>query len=410
MVKKVMGVAISAIALLVGRSQAETPKLVEAGAPATLAAAKFLAVPGDQYKLVFNDEFVGAKLDATRWSIGLPWDGAEGSHWHNDQYASYITDEDVAVSDGHLHLTCRKKEIKGKKQNFHYTEGLITTSGKYEFTYGYAEAKCQAPMDAGPGMWPAFWTLSTGWPPEFDIIELWTAEPRIHQGYAYKAADGKVDWLSYHKKGVSMNGYHTYGMEWGPGYIFFSIDGVVNNRIFGEPVTSKAQYLILNSGVGSGKGNAAANDTSIFPNSFDVDYCRVYQREKLLPIVQNAGFEFESPKPWELSKQASVVKKQANTGEFALQLEAGGSAEQKIYGLKPNTSYELSAFAHGERSDAHLAVRDFGAAEVESGQIKGRNLSVDFTTGEESTTAVIICREKSAHGISYFDDVRLTEK
>ena len=153
---------------------------------------------------------------------------------------------------------------------------------------------------------------------------------------------------------------------------------MVNNRVFGDPVTNKPQYLILNSGVGSGKGNVAANDKSIFPNSFDVDYCRVYQRERLMPIVQNPGFEFASPKPWVLSKQASVVKNQANTGEFALQLEAGGSAEQKIYGLKPNTKYVLNAWAHGEGSDAHLVARDFGGPEVESGQIKGNRVGSRF--------------------------------
>ena len=63
----------------------------------------------------------------------------------------------------------------------------------------------------------------------------------------------------------------------GPGYIFFNIDGVVNNRVFGDMVTELPQYLILNSAVGSGKGNVPANEKTVFPNSFDVDYCRVYQ-------------------------------------------------------------------------------------------------------------------------------------
>ena len=189
---------------------------VEDGVPKTLSDAKFLATSGADYKLVWNDEFNGSSLDASRWTSGLPWKGAEDGHWHNDEYASYITAEDATVSNGNLHLTCRKQDTQGRTKLFHFTQGFVTTSGKYEFTYGYAEARCKAPMDAGPGMWPAFWTLSKGWPPEFDVIEIWTAEPRIHQGYAWHKPPGGAAWKSYHKRdGVVLDGYHTYGMEWG---------------------------------------------------------------------------------------------------------------------------------------------------------------------------------------------------
>ena len=67
-------------------------------------------------------------------------------------------------------------------------------------------------MDAGPGMWPAFWTLSTGWPPEFDIIEVWTAEPRIHQGYAYSGTERQSGLAELSPEGLMLDDYHTYGM------------------------------------------------------------------------------------------------------------------------------------------------------------------------------------------------------
>ena len=55
------------------------------------------------WRMTWHDEFDGAALDATKWSIGLPWKGDDGTNrHHNSQYASVITDEDVKVEDGHL--------------------------------------------------------------------------------------------------------------------------------------------------------------------------------------------------------------------------------------------------------------------------------------------------------------------
>ena len=91
MAKKMMGVAILAIALLAGRSHAESRSWSKR-VRADIGGGEVSGCAGDEYRLVSNDEFNDAKLDATRWSIGLPWGGAEGGRWHNDQYASYITD------------------------------------------------------------------------------------------------------------------------------------------------------------------------------------------------------------------------------------------------------------------------------------------------------------------------------
>jgi beta-glucanase (GH16 family) len=407
--------------LFTGFALADEPRSkVEPGAPKDLAADSFLAVPGKDYKLVWNDEFNGSHLDTTRWTSGLPWKGSEDGHWHNDQYASYITDDDVSVSGGSLHLTCRRQEIHGKKQDFHFTEGFVHTSGKYQFTYGYAEARCKSPMDAGPGMWPAFWTLSTGWPPEFDIIEVWTAEPRIHQGYAYANPNGRGEiWKSYHKKGVTLNGYHTFGMEWGPGYIFFNIDGVVNNRVFGDCVTSKPEYLILNSGIGSGKGNVPPSDKTVFPNSFDVDYCRVYQRAQVTPIVQNSGFEFDDPAPWSVSKLVSVanIKGRSHSGEKSLRVSAGGISEQKIYGLKPNTTYHLSGWMMADaKAIGRFGVKGLAsAADARSQAFDNSHMeyanpeegTLQFTTGKNDVTAVVYCQNVGDTGAVYFDDLEL---
>jgi beta-glucanase (GH16 family) len=69
--------------------------------------------------------------------------------------------EDSYVQNGSLWLRCRKatgSEFGG----YPYSEGFVHTDGKKNYTYGYVEIRARFP--AGRGVWPAFWTLSWGWP------------------------------------------------------------------------------------------------------------------------------------------------------------------------------------------------------------------------------------------------------
>ncbi len=369
-----------------------------------------VSVSPDQWKLVFEDNFDGTALDKSKWKSLLPWAGSEDHHWHNDQYASYLTDEDVTVSSGQLHLACRKIEIQGKKQKFSYTAGMIHTSPTFRFKYGYAEVSAQAPMEAGPGLWPAFWTLADGWPPEFDIIELWTGEPRIHQGYCFAKPRGQ-GWNSYHEK-IGPKGFHTYSMEWGPGYIFFLMDGKITKRVYGDDVTDKPQYLILNSGVGSGRGNKPPTEATIFPNSFDVDYCRVYARPEIAPF-HNGSFEDGEHWPWTMSKEVEITDKESHDSKHSLQLAAGSTiAEQKLYGLKPNTTYTLIGWMKTRDVDnpVCIGVKNHGSKEtrVSATAADWKQYSITFTTGQNETKAVVYCFNPNGPG-GYFDELKLSE-
>ena len=64
--------------------------------PETLVGRQFLTYSGGQWKLAWHDEFDGTSLDQSKWSIGLPWNGDDGTNrHHNSQYASAITNENV---------------------------------------------------------------------------------------------------------------------------------------------------------------------------------------------------------------------------------------------------------------------------------------------------------------------------
>lgn len=385
--------------------------IASAQVPGTLDA-DFLATPGSEWKLIFNDEFDGGKLDENKWSIGLAWTGTDGTNrHHNAGYASYIMDDDVVVSDGLLRLTTQRRDIQAKDGRvFHYTQGFIQSAGKFEAQYGYFEMRARAPVDAGPGLWPAFWTLSKGWPPEYDILEIWTSNNRIHQGYCHGKHPG-VKWDSYNTYKPLSADWHTYGMEWGPGYTFFNIDGKVNLRIYGDHVTDLPQYILLNSGVESG---APPTPSTKFPNSFDVDWVRVYQREQT-PLIHNAGFEQSDLKPWGRWNYARGVIEEPRTGRQSLRIDGPqGSSEQKIYGLKPGKTYVLTGWAKvsGTGDEARIGVKTFGGEERFAALAKREysQASVEFTTGTDNYSATIYCFKSAGDGIAFFDDLTLTER
>lgn len=386
---------------------------VRANPPSTLEGSRFLTTPGEEWKLVWNDEFEGDKLDASKWSIGLSWKGDDGTNrYHNTQYASYIMDDDVQVKDGVLNLLTQRRDVTNPSGKvYHFTEGLIQTSGKFSGTYGYYEARIRIPVEAGPGLWPAFWMLPKGWPPEMDINEVWTGGNRNHQGLAYRAKDGGVGWDDYNTNTPLPTGFHTYGMEWGPGYQIYNIDGKVMKGVYGDRVPPEPMYILLNSGVESAH---LPNVGTVFPNSYQVDYVRVYQRPPV-PTVLNGGFENDELAPWSTSTGILAVNYGARSGKRALRIDsAPASCEQRIFGLNPNTAYSLSGWARvtGSDDEARMGVKEYGGAEVSKSVTSTRysEASVDFTTGAEATTAIIYCWKPAGSGSAFFDDIRLTER
>ena len=108
--------------------------------------------------------------------------------------------------------------------------GAIETNGNFEFTYGYAEARCSLPKEEGH--WAAFWLQSpalkrgvyTPSGTEIDIFEYharWGNELQhtLHWDGYRKTQDKRV-------KAHNLNdGFHTFGLEWTPSEYVFYVDG-----------------------------------------------------------------------------------------------------------------------------------------------------------------------------------------
>ncbi|HEY8992421.1 MAG TPA: glycoside hydrolase family 16 protein [Candidatus Microsaccharimonas sp.] len=243
-------------------------------------------------------------IDTKKWNIfkGV----APGNH-----EAQYYTDslDNLRVENGVLSLEAQIQTEAGHK----YTSARIDTEGKEDFLYGKFEITAKLPN--GVGSWPAAWLL-----PSDNIYKTANPNTNFHSYYV----DGEIDILEAigsqqntiygiaHSLNIPTNPnypaayyntivvpdadtqFHTYGLEWSPTNLTFSVDGQVFYTLNKEagydfkkwPYDQK-YYLILNLAEG---GSWAGRDTKTFPpdgvdtsklpSSFDV------KSVKYFPYVQ----------------------------------------------------------------------------------------------------------------------------
>jgi beta-glucanase (GH16 family) len=250
--------------------------------------------PPHGWKLVWQDEFTDATLSQSRWNVLL----REQSKHNEVQY--YLPDE-VIVENGWLRLRSRLRDYGSQ----HYTSGRVDTSGKFTPTYGRFEIRARLPI--GQGIWPAHWlypqnrdwameyvmagAVAAGkerlipehrpWYTEIDIMEYIGHEPKVLYGTLhYHTFDGQKKASSGTLKGDVdySKDFHLFVLEWEPDGIRWFVDGRLMHATK-EGIPHTPHYLILNTAVGgTWPGNPDA--ATVFPQHHDVDYVRVYQRER----------------------------------------------------------------------------------------------------------------------------------
>jgi beta-glucanase (GH16 family) len=230
-----------------------------------------LTTPGKiGYRLVFSDEFVGPRFDAKRWATSLPW----GNTNRNEQ--QYYTADALSQSGGVLAITASKRPAGGKP----YTSGVISTSKRFLFTYGYTEIRAQVP--AGNGLWSAFWVVSPqpGSNEEVDVMEVLGSDPSL--GYAvlhYGTMADKGKSLSTYRDPDFSTGFHTFAVDWEPESMVWYVDGVERYRV-SQNIPKDRMYLIANLAVGGKETwSGPPNRYTEFPAQLKIDYIRVYQRD-----------------------------------------------------------------------------------------------------------------------------------
>lgn len=252
-----------------------------------LLACSASAGEAPKWKLVWSDEFDRpGRPDPAKW-------GYEKGLIRNDEKQFYTENrpENARVEDGHLIIEARKEEF----QNAGFTSASVTSQGHATWKSGRIQVRAKLP--AARGTWPAIWMLPTDigkvpWPKcgEIDIME--------HVGYDPAVIHGSLHSETYnHTKGTQRTAtlkiptfageFHTYSIDWSENRITMCIDGARYGEFERKESDSAAEwpfdkpfYLILNLAIGGSWGGQKGIDDAAFPQRMEVDFVRVYQKEK----------------------------------------------------------------------------------------------------------------------------------
>ena len=269
------------------------------------------------YKLVWNDEFDGEKLDPAKWTLRADMACRSALALCGEE-----NPEVMRLEDGMLKLNVIKNADENEKQ--YSTCYSVTTFNKMRFRYGYLEISARVPYMQGS--WPSFWlksladdicpTPKADYMAEIDIFEVFstvdTAVPNLHKWYGRNVTlpngyevnhtqggdllDKSLEKKPYVFKDTTnlCNEYHTYGFEWTPEYMAMSIDGEVyctydiNSNYDDYSDMSgfhDTLYVLFNNHIFTNNSpwlpkGSAIDERTTFPINYWIDYIRLYQKDE----------------------------------------------------------------------------------------------------------------------------------
>lgn len=280
---------------------------------------KLVVIPEEVmgYSLVWNDEFDGDALDATKWSTQTRMSDTT-------ELAQSNISAVRKVDDGKLQLTAMENtwynpnSESAFEQHKYMTSGSVTTEGKMSYQYGYLEIRAKVPYKEG--CWPSFWLRShnsTGkqenaiYEVEVDVFEVFGSRTglvsNLHQqnynGSSYQTNKTNInnqEKYTFANTADLSNEYHIYAFEWTPDRMAVYVDGVLNcewklkalnlwgyglktdtsgfnttmNILFNNHLfTQSSEYKP------SDESNIIENYEENLPAEFDIDYVRLYQKD-----------------------------------------------------------------------------------------------------------------------------------
>ena len=259
---------------------------------------KQTTVTTDGYTLAWADEFnSNGKPDTANWNYEYGFVRNEELQWYQP--------ENARVENGLLLIEARKEEKlnpvynagsrswRANREKIQYTSSCLITSGKQSWLYGRFELRAR--IGISKGMWPAWWTLGVekGWPAngEIDMMEYYRG--MLLANIACLGSDRKAQWFSNTFKTDSLGGeawanqFHVWRMDWTEEFIALYCDDQLLNKVNLDQLVNKdgsgfnpfkqKHYMLLNLAMGGMNGGDITGTT--FPQKFEIDYVRVYQKK-----------------------------------------------------------------------------------------------------------------------------------
>jgi beta-glucanase (GH16 family) len=252
-----------------------------------------------EYKLVWADEFnINGAPDTSKWSY-------EKGFVRNNELQWYQS-ENATCENGMLVIEARREnrpnplyeegssDWKKSRKNILYTSSSLNTRKKFSWQYGRFEMRGRINIDKG--MWPAWWTLgdTKRWPAngEIDIMEYYRGS--LLANIACLNSNGySAKWYGKKHPTDSLGGaawaskFHVWRMDWTDREISLFVDDQLLNRVDVDSLFNRdgsgfnpfrqPHYMLLN--VAMGGMNGGDPSQTPFPNRFEIDYVRVYQRQ-----------------------------------------------------------------------------------------------------------------------------------
>lgn len=252
------------------------------------------------YQLVWSDEFnTDGPPNPANWIF-------EKGFVRNHEL-QYYQPENVQCKNGLLIIEAKKeekpnpafvadsKDWRKNRKTINYTSSCILTRGLQSWQYGRFEMRAR--IDISAGLWPAWWTLGVdkGWPAngEIDIMEYYRG--KLLANIACLGENRRAEWFSNRFATDSLGGakwasqFHVWRMDWDENAIALYMDDVLLNRVPLDKLTNKdgsgfrpfkqPHDMLLNLAIGGDNGGDP--EKTIFPNRFEVDWVRVYQKTSL---------------------------------------------------------------------------------------------------------------------------------
>ena len=250
------------------------------------------------YKLVWADEFnTDGPPDPANWTY-------EKGFVRNHEL-QYYQPENARCEKGLLIIQAKKetkpnpgyvadsKDWKKSRAEINYTSSCILSRGLQTWQYGRFEMRARINISAG--LWPAWWTLGVekGWPGngEIDIMEYYRG--KLLANIACLGENRKAEWFSNTFPADSLGGkkwadqFHVWRMDWDEQAIALYLDDVLLNKVSLDKLVNKdgssfepfkqPHYMLLNLAIGGDNGGDP--EKTVFPNRFEVDWVRVYQKK-----------------------------------------------------------------------------------------------------------------------------------
>lgn len=257
----------------------------------------------ESYQLVWSDEFEDLKKPNPEfWSY-------ENGFVRNEEHQWYQEDN-AFIENGLLVIEGRKEKVKNTNFNpessnwrqnreyAEYTASSINSRGKFEFQYGRLEVRAR--IDTAVGLWPAIWTLGVNgeWPSngEIDVMESYPSGgvPSILANVAWGTNrrytahwDSKVIPHTYFvgKDSEWPSKFHIWRMDWDEHYIRLYLDDeLLNETDLSKTINAdgsnpfhQPHYILLNLAIGGQNGGDPTRAS--YPNRYEIDYVRVYQKK-----------------------------------------------------------------------------------------------------------------------------------